>query len=409
MRNTFKQYNQFNDEEIKQLWKDCLFVLDTNTLLDMYRYSRKTVDDYFKVLTELKTKNQLWIPYQVGYEFYERRITVISEYEGSYKDILSIFEKAKKDIESSYPDHPFLNLKEIKVKMDASLKDIENEITEAKNNHPKWFEKDEVLDKINSLFEENIGADYDEVRKEQIHIDGAERYEKKIPPGFKDDGKPGDNKYGDLILWYQIIDKAKVANRPIVFISRDSKEDWWLKKNGQKIMPLPQLKKEMIDNAGVDFHIYTGDRFLGYYRKSIDEKSITEVKQVREMEEKRMIIRRGDLARRYRDTESLFLDKYSLELLQLFDRLRILMMEIKDLGVYLNYQEELEYRLRKLKYLRDKIRYGDSDPKLLKRFHLTLSKNVDIFNKIIYTEDIDPQLTKRIRLFTDRLEHLKPD
>ena len=42
-------------------------------------------------------------------------------------------------------------------------------------------------------------------------------------------------KYGDLILWYQIIDKAKESKKPIILISGDVKEDWWLEKNGKRI------------------------------------------------------------------------------------------------------------------------------------------------------------------------------
>ena len=117
MKNIFKEYHQFTEQEFQQLWKDCLFVLDTNTLLNMYRYSRATVDDYFNVLREIKNNNQLWIPFQVGYEFYENRINVISEYEKSYDEILSILEKAKSDIEAKYKNHPFLDLGKIKEEM----------------------------------------------------------------------------------------------------------------------------------------------------------------------------------------------------------------------------------------------------------------------------------------------------
>lgn len=114
MKNIFKEYHQFTDEEFKRLWKDCLFVFDTNTLLNMYRYSRDTVKAYMKVLNELKLKNQIWVPYQVGYEFYENRIGVISEYEKSYDEILKILDTAKNDIGSKYKDHPFLDLIQIK-------------------------------------------------------------------------------------------------------------------------------------------------------------------------------------------------------------------------------------------------------------------------------------------------------
>src|SRR3989338_8073098 len=110
MRNKFKEYYQFSDTEFKELWRGCLFVFDTSTLLNMYRYSRQTVQAYFKILTELKAKNQLWLPYQVGYEFHERRITVITDYEKSYDEILKILEQAKNDIQTKYKEHPFLDL-----------------------------------------------------------------------------------------------------------------------------------------------------------------------------------------------------------------------------------------------------------------------------------------------------------
>lgn len=57
MKTTFKEYQKFTDEEYKKLWENCTFVFDTNILLNMYRYSRETVDAYFKVLDKLKKKN----------------------------------------------------------------------------------------------------------------------------------------------------------------------------------------------------------------------------------------------------------------------------------------------------------------------------------------------------------------
>jgi len=146
MKKVFKEYHQFTEEEFKQLWKDCLFVFDTNTILNMYRYSRKTVKIYFEILNELKLKNQLWIPYQVGFEFYENRIDVIAEYENSYDSILVILEKAKKELEEKYKDHPFLDLREIKKEVEKGLSGVEEKINNAKKNHPNWIEKDDVLD-----------------------------------------------------------------------------------------------------------------------------------------------------------------------------------------------------------------------------------------------------------------------
>jgi hypothetical protein len=292
MRKTFKEYYQFTNDEFKQLWKDCIFVFDTNALLNMYRYSRNTVKVYINLLQELKRQNRIWIPWQVGYEFHENRMEVICQYEKSYDEILKIIDNAKEDIRSRYKDHPFLDLSEIKVDMDNGLKTVEEKIKKQKENHPKWIEQDDVLTKLNEIFVDNVGAGYEEATLEKIKKDGKIRYDNSIPPGYKDKSKPEDKRYGDLILWLQVIDKAKAIQKPIIFISGDVKEDWWLEKQGKRIMPLPLLKKEMLIKAGVDFHIYTADRFLEYAKEiikdtTVDMDTIKEVRKVRELEEQK--------------------------------------------------------------------------------------------------------------------------
>lgn len=54
------------------------------------------------------------------------------------------------------------------------------------------------------------------------------RIEHRLPPGFRDDGKP-ENRLGDLIIWYELLEKsaAVAGNFPkVLFISRDEKSDW---------------------------------------------------------------------------------------------------------------------------------------------------------------------------------------
>ena len=58
--------------------------------------------------------------------------------------------------------------------------------------------------------------------------EGEMRANQRLPPGFKDIGK-SDNKYGDLIIWFEILNFAK-SNRDkfdkVVFLSNDEKPDW---------------------------------------------------------------------------------------------------------------------------------------------------------------------------------------
>lgn len=54
------------------------------------------------------------------------------------------------------------------------------------------------------------------------------RIEQRLPPGFRDDGKP-ENRLGDLIIWYEILEKSAAVAETfprVLFISRDEKSDW---------------------------------------------------------------------------------------------------------------------------------------------------------------------------------------
>lgn len=50
--------------------------------------------------------------------------------------------------------------------------------------------------------------------------------------------------------------------------------------------------------------------------------------------------------------------------------------------------------------------HGDFDRKSLHRIYIDIKEFIYIFDKIIQSEDIDPELSMRIREFADRLEHL---
>ncbi len=291
--------------------------------------------------------------------------------------------------------------------MDTGLKDVEIEIKKAKNEHPKWIEKDDVLDQINSVFETSIGLNYDEEKLTEIKKEGKDRYEKKIPPWYKDDKKPEDKKYGDLILWYQIIDKAKEIKKPIILVSGDVKEDWWLEKNGKRIMPLPQLKKEIFEKAEVDFHIYTADRFLEYFdSESIDKDMISEVRKIRELEEKRMIMNRREMMEKDGELHPRIFEKYSMEYIHLFEKLERIFMEINHSKIHQKYSEELEHMFHRLRISRNRIVHGDFDRKSLHRISIDIKEFTYIFDEILHSEDINPELSMRLREFIDRLEHL---
>lgn len=91
--------------------------------------------------------------------------------------------------------------------------------------------------------------------------------------------------YGDVVVWFQLIDYAKQENKPIVLVTDDGKEDWWQESHGKKYGPRPELRQEMFSRAQVSFYLYTGDQFLEHAEKFLDLTSepdvVEEAREVR--------------------------------------------------------------------------------------------------------------------------------
>lgn len=47
MRNKFFGYYKPTKEELAAMWNECIFVFDTSTLLNIYRYTPETREDFF--------------------------------------------------------------------------------------------------------------------------------------------------------------------------------------------------------------------------------------------------------------------------------------------------------------------------------------------------------------------------
>jgi len=290
MKNTFPGYYRPDDEEFKKLWEDCLFIFDTNVLLNLYRYSPETTNEFLEFLDDIS--DRIWLPHQAGYEYQKNRLGEIANQEKSYDNLIKFIDKTQKDLKESLLSkrHPFLkNAKELINTIGDIFDGISSRLKEKRDEYVFLNKEDNVRDKLTSLFEGKVGSAYSEAELEKIYLEGKERYNKKIPPGYMDTDKPEPERYGDLILWFQVIDKAKAEQRAIILIVDEKKEDWWLKSKGEIISPRPELVNEMIADAKVPFYIYRADPFMEnareHLKKDINQQAIDEVKEVRERDE----------------------------------------------------------------------------------------------------------------------------
>lgn len=278
MKNTFQEYHPIDEELLGQMWHNAIIVFDTNVLLNLYRYSIKTSDDFIQIISELNKR--VWLPFQVGLEFNRNRLNVISDQKKSYSD----FEKKMLELISEIENrnrNPFfsqsLTDKIIEIKAELNI-----EITEKKEAYDLSIKTDSILDKVNTVFNDKVGNPFspDEILKYQK--EGEKRYKNKIPPGYCDIKKPENERYGDLILWKEIINKAKESSINVLFILDDRKEDWWYEHQGKTISPRPELIKEFQNETKQNIHFYKPFQFLEYsnqyLKKQIAKEVIEEVK-----------------------------------------------------------------------------------------------------------------------------------
>lgn len=283
MKNTFKEYYRLTNSEIDQLWDSALFVFDTNVLLNFYRYSESTVEEFVKVLKKLK--GRIWLPHQVGREFHKRRLDSIGNEAKTYSDASSSVRKLLEDF-SNKKRNPFLS-SSIFAEFSEIMERVQSELNTRKQEYDNRIKSnDDILDYVSEIFENVVGENYSHQKLNEIHKDGAKRYAEKIPPGYEDRDKT-NNSYGDLIIWFQIIDKAKKDKLPIVFVTDDKKKDWWLiaeKMDKTVIGPRPELCREFFNEVGENFHIYEPYEFLEIAKDkihiSIEQTAINEVKEL---------------------------------------------------------------------------------------------------------------------------------
>ena len=267
MKNTFFEYNPLSNEIIDKLWENAVFVFDTNILLNLYRYSEETSDKFLETITGFK--DRVWLPYQVGFEFNRNRLTVISDQRKLYDD----FEKRINDIINEIDNknrNPFFSVSVFE-KLLSIKGDIKNEIDNKIKAYQESLITDSLLDKINAVFEGKVGNCFKPEELKKIYIDGEKRYIDKIPPGYCDSKKPENERYGDLIIWKQIISKSKDSKIDVIFVLDDRKEDWWLEHQGKTISPRPELIKEFRIETDKNCHFYKPFQFLEYSGKYLGE------------------------------------------------------------------------------------------------------------------------------------------
>lgn len=270
MKNIFPGYSRKSEEDIKKMWEKSTLIFDANVLLNLYRYSDSTRDTILDLIE--KFSDRIWLPHQSALEYNRNRYEVIADQEKAYKEFIEKIEQIKKDLQSTNKP-PFLS-NTVHEDLNNVFTKVVVEVDESIKKYCEYLKSDPIYDNIDRLFDGKISQCYSEEKLEELYKEGETRYKSKFPPGYEDEkNKEGNRKFGDLVLWKQIIDKGKESKNPIIFITDERKIDWWWKiKDGRNMGPRQELVEEMKREANIDFHMYSSERFLSYGQSYLEEK-----------------------------------------------------------------------------------------------------------------------------------------
>ena len=296
MKKLFPGYIRPTEDEFQNLWDTCIFSLDANVLLRLYEYTPKTREDFLKVLSKIAPR--AWLTHQAAWEYMRRRLVVIRRQVSRIEKIKTGLEEARDQALNAITRlswHPFFHgdtqskiSKSISKNINNLIKKIDGVLVERNEKYPDWNEwqnSDPILDKLLDIFDGKIGTPYDDkIYKDKLE-EANDRCENNIPPGYKD-YKPKDpeNSFGDVLIWFQLIDKAKNDKKPIIFVTGDSKEDWWSSFEGQTVGPRPKLIQEFLSKTDQQYYQYQPLRFMElakeHFKVDVREESMTEVEEI---------------------------------------------------------------------------------------------------------------------------------
>lgn len=259
MDKVFNTYDDSTSTIDKNNIKSYKIIIDTNILLNMYRYSSDTANNIMDAFETLK--DNIWIPFLVGLEFNDNREKVILQQ-------ISIFEETEKCLNTNFQDlkskinklninnrHPSIITSDISNSYKEFVNTEKDKITNLKEEYLKGIKDEPIGKRINNLFIKQVGKPYpSQLDIKKYNNEANIRYKNKIPPGYEDDKKDGfmffngityTKKYSDYIIWQEIIEKVKDEKiQNLIFITDDLKEDWFRQKT---IIGKKRLRNELIN------------------------------------------------------------------------------------------------------------------------------------------------------------------
>lgn len=255
LRTTFKEWYRPTEDELSQIFKDGTIALDTNVLFALYRMGTTTREKILDALLDDAVRSRIFVPHQVGLEYSRRRLQIAKEPHAAFNTVVSKVDGLKKLLAKTGDQ----NIRDTEVQKEISdaaaplLDKLKAEIRRIETEHTIPYtdveKSDPVLNSLENILRDSgqLGTAPSPTELEKLIEVAHDRYDRKVPPGYADKvgGKAKENPEGDYLIWHELLTRAASDSSPILFVTEDQTEDWYLKENNKTLGPRPELRAEM--------------------------------------------------------------------------------------------------------------------------------------------------------------------
>lgn len=276
-----------------------LIVLDSSALLLPYELEKLALPGIIEVYKKLSEQSRLIVPAQAAREFTKNRPRVMATMVQAIRDAAAHAGPALKKVGALIGHDEYEKVNEASISLAKQTQELRDAIIKLADSIAGSVGRDPVSLAYNEILSGTVHSDPEDCLDfNAFQNDMKLRYERKRPPGYKDQKKP-DGGIGDLVIWKSIIELGRQKSKPCIFVTSDVKEDWVVKVGGS-LLPRPELTEEYYDACGNSFHIVHLSKILEMFE--IDSDAINEV---RDAEGDREIERRWLEISTILDTDSL--------------------------------------------------------------------------------------------------------
>ncbi|MEV0906129.1 PIN-like domain-containing protein [Streptomyces hokutonensis] len=291
----FSGYVSPTEDDWKSVLSGGMLVIDTNVLLNLYRYNQDARESLLTALRKFDTR--LWVPHQVMDEFWRNR-------ESALEDPQKQLEQSKNALRSDL-ERTVSNLRnwvnrvsldrpralQLEATLENAVEEVIGEMEAVVDSSgvemARETSKDKVVADLAALLDGKVGDCLGAEDHTAAVTEGKRRIEEQVPPGYRDKKKQtrgDDTEVGDYLVWCQLISEAKRRGQDVLLVTGDTKEDWWRTRNGITLGPRNELSEELRREAGVRLYMLKPDRLLTFARDilqvAVSQDSVQNVEMV---------------------------------------------------------------------------------------------------------------------------------